>query len=190
MALSIYRAILESVRTKIVGLGLRGLDAGNVAVLKTNVSREEVSPGVPGILIAHPFGSVEEFSNVRGVCQKDDVGYPVVITILASDRGDGTGVPGNVGTQDQLKDHDLYLLWREMVRKAFINQALENVETVYTCNWEPRRIVDESEWKRRNLWASSLVLKFWSRETRGNIVSESAPPGLYVDAAGSPYLEG
>jgi hypothetical protein len=61
---------------------------------------------------------------------------------------------------------DQYLLWREQIARAFRQQRLSGVPEIYTCIVEPDQVVGADAWSK-NLFASSLVLRFLSRERRG-----------------------
>ena len=80
--------ILDAVRSDIQALALPGLSAANVVVQKVPGNRAQDLPAVeyPCILIA-PHGA-ESTDPLAGTNLRDDIVYPVRITILAADAGD------------------------------------------------------------------------------------------------------
>lgn len=152
MAESVFKAILDQVQADIQGLNLAGIDSGSIRVVKVFSDIEEMLPTLPGVLIG-PLDAETSPPQV-GTNARDDIGYPIVVGMFAAD------------SDDQVQNHDRNLLWRERIRRQFANRRLANVPSVYTCLLEPRTIVDPRRWLTRNLWASSLLLRFMSRETR------------------------
>ena len=87
-------------------------------------------------------------------CQ-DDVVQPVLVTLIDQDQQEKT----------LEKNLSKYMGWLESIRKQFHNKGLTGVSAVYTCTVEPADVVLPQAWQA-NLWASALLLKFISRETR------------------------
>ena len=79
--------------------------------------------------------------------------YKIVLAILAADNG------------DQEAHFNLYLTWRESLRKLFHDQPLGSL--CFSVQVEPLEVVDRDAWFQRNLFASGLVLRCFSRESRG-----------------------
>ena len=152
MADSVLKSILDQVQADVQSLALDGIASGNIQVIKVFNQVEEVLPTLPGVLVL-PIDS-ESIARADGTNHRDDVGYPIAIGIVAAD------------SDSQSADFDRNLLWRERIRKKFINQRLVNVPSVFTCLIEPRQIVDPFRWLSRNLWVSTLILRFMSREAR------------------------
>jgi hypothetical protein len=113
---------------------------------------EELLPTLPGVLIA-PLDA-DAISRAGGTNQRDDVGYPIAVGLFAAD------------SDSQTENYDRNLLWRERIRRKFLHQRLSGVPSVYTCLVEPKQIVDPFRWLARNLWVSTLLLRFLSREAR------------------------
>jgi hypothetical protein len=170
---SVYYAILEAVETAVKAIGLQDISNDNIELIKVYNERETVLPGLPGVLI-YPLGA-ENITATAGTSAKDDIGYPVAIAILDRDRQQsGTGEPAAAeeGTQDQAFRFEEKLLWREQVRKEFINQRLSlsgvTPDQTNRCTIEPQAVVNAEEWLATNIWISVLVFRFWTRESRGN----------------------
>ncbi len=146
--------ILAAVRSAIQALALPGLAAANIVVQKVPGDRVQDLPAVqlPCILIA-PHGS-ETTDPLAGTNLRDDIVYPVRVTILAADSG------------DQQFGFQQYLGWRETIRRSFHNQRLTS-ELCFNVQVQPLPIVDKSAWTDRHLFASALVLNCFSRESRG-----------------------
>jgi len=154
MLTSILFDILDAVRAGIQTLALPGLAAANVVVQKVPGDRAQDLPALqfPCVLIA-PHGS-ETTDPLAGTNLRDDVVYPVRVTILAADGG------------DQQFGFRQYLGWRETIRRAFHNQRLD-ADLCFNVQVQPLAIVDKSAWSDRQLFASAVVLNCFSREARG-----------------------
>jgi len=169
---SVYYQILSKVLEDIKALDLEDIATANIQLAKVLNERETVFPGLPGILVL-PLGQ-ETMPIAIGTVGKDYIGYPVAVMMMDSDRRDtSTGQPSaaDAGTQDQDFRYDTKLLWRERIRKQFINQrlplTLPDGSDVYTCQVEPNAVVEATDWLEDNIWMSIIVLRFWSRESRG-----------------------
>lgn len=150
--------ILTEVQTDIRDLNLTGMDDANVLVQKVPATRAKDMPATvyPCILIA-PFGAEEMKAETN---LHDLIVYPVIVAILASEKK-----VTELTTDQQTQNFNQYLTWRETIRKSFINQKLTTL--AYHCEVRPLEIVERNSWFERSLFASGLVLRFFSRETRG-----------------------
>lgn len=99
-------------------------------------------------------GTAETMNRKEGTNYRDDVGYPVRIDIVDNDNHAG-------GTT--IADH---LLARERIARFFRNQALSGVTEIYNCEAIPGPISDHTAFDK-NLFVSTLTLRFISREIRG-----------------------
>jgi len=99
-------------------------------------------------------GTAETMNRQAGTNYRDDVGYPVRIDIVDNDNHSG-------GTT--ISDH---LLARERIARFFRNQALSGVTEIYNCEAIPGPISDHTAFDK-NLFVSTLTLRFISREIRG-----------------------
>jgi len=151
MADSVLMTILGQVKADIQSLNLADIDAGNIHVVKVFSNAEELLPTLPGVLIAP---RETESAAQSGTNSRVDVDYLVVIGVFAED-GD-----------DQSTNFDRNLLWRERIRRKFMDQRLTGVPSVFTCRLEPGEVVDRKRWLSRGLWSSTLGLRFLSREPR------------------------
>jgi hypothetical protein len=169
---SVYYAILTAVHEAVQSISFNPIANENIQVVKVLNERETVLPGLPGILIL-PFGA-ENITATAGTNERDDIGYPVAIVAFDQDRQQSrTGEPADAqeGTQDQTYNFNNRLLWRQKIRKQFINQrlSLSGVNTeVNRCTVEPWDVVRAEDWLTSNIWVSGMVFRFWTRETRGN----------------------
>jgi hypothetical protein len=142
------------VQSQIQGLNLSGISADSIIVRKLPWARDFTQGRIsyPGIVIS-PYG-VETMSLAEGTNLRDDVGYPVIVSILAADN------------QDQVNNLGTYLLWREKLARYFRNQPLATVNEVYTCRIEPQPIVLPAAFQDL-VFVSAMCLRFISREQRG-----------------------
>jgi hypothetical protein len=151
---SILHDVLLAIQSAIQGRQLPGLSAGNVVVQKVAAHRSPDLPMVdlPCILIS-PHGA-ETTDPLAGTNLRDDIVYPVRVTILAADAG------------DQQFGFRQYLGWREAIRRLFHNQRLATTGC-FTVHVQPLPIVDAGVWTERHLFSSAVVLNCFSRESRG-----------------------
>lgn len=151
----LYRCLLAT-HARIAALTLAGFAIENLLIRKAPGDRDIGSGetySFPAIQISP--GSSESMDASAGTNRRDDVIYPVLVTILAADN------------QNQEQNFSRYLGWRERIARAFRNQPLVGVEEVYQCEISPQDIVEPQAFWRQNLYSSSLLLNFKSREPRG-----------------------
>jgi hypothetical protein len=153
---SVHYSCLVAVQEVLQGLGLPGIAAGNIVVVKFSwLDRAEAAGLVedyPAVLVS-PFGRETMFHS-EGTNVRDDVTYPcLVVFIQAPD-------------DDLQANQNRYLLWRQMTHRAFRNQNLPGVSEIITCRIEPRDIGVHEEFVK-GVWHSATVLEFVSREVRG-----------------------
>lgn len=156
-SVSTHMLCMEAIQTQIRALDLSGLDDANVVIVKLpladRVKEQAIVAAYPAILIS-PFGQ-EQMDPLAGTNLRDDIGYPVVCSIVAAD---------NQALQSNL---DTYLDWRQSLREEFHNSRLAGaVSTVFNAYVEPGPVVLPSAWFA-NFWHSSLTIRCISRETRG-----------------------
>ena len=70
---------LEAIRNDIAALGLTGMSSSHVVTKKIPPDRN--IPGLPAIVVSYPGNEGEQM--VGGLNQREDVGWPAMITILA-----------------------------------------------------------------------------------------------------------
>jgi hypothetical protein len=153
---AVYERILTGVLSRIQGLALDGVANANIVIRKVAWDRDTGS----GKAYAYPSiqlspGVRETINSLAGTNDKDDIGYPVLVSILDLDN------------QNQTTNRARNLLWREKIVKAFRNQRLPGVTEVFNCVVEPNAVVHAENWLNQNLWTSFVVLRFTSREARG-----------------------
>lgn len=151
---SLLHDILDAIRADVQALELPGLAAANVIVQQVPGDRAADLPATkyPCVLIA-PAGA-ESLEPNAGTNLRDDVAYPVRITIVAADA------QGHDETLAQ------YLAWRQTLRRSFHNQRL-GTSLCFTVRVQPFDIIDKSAWSDRKLLMSSLLLHCHTREPRG-----------------------
>ena len=149
---SVHYRCATAIQARIQSLGLSGIDPANVIVRKLSSDR-----GADDGTYSYPMVVVSTLGIDRseyGTNKRDTVGYPVMVAILAADN------------QDLETNHDKYLLWRQKIRRAFINQALSAVPEIWIVEIEPGPIVNPVAFWDGNLYHSSLILRCYSREER------------------------
>jgi hypothetical protein len=153
---SVHERCLLAVQTGIQSLDLRGLLSASVVVQELPWARDFLGANpkhaLPGVIVS-PWGS-EQMDASQGTNLKDDVEYPVCISIVAANDQRLTAHLGR------------YLLWRQCMSRAFRNQPLSGVDEVLTCLVEPGQVVLPDAFLR-GLYHSALLLRFVSRESRG-----------------------
>lgn len=162
MASTLYN-ILFAVRDAIRGMSLTGIPKASVVVTKrpTNEPKDLPSEKYPCILVA-PFGP-ETIDPAGGTNQRDDINYPVLVAILDNNQqAIAHGTAEDVGS-----NLDQILQWRETIRKGFHLSRLTGIDSVYQIQVQPQQIIDLGAWDSRRLTASALLLRVFSRETRG-----------------------
>lgn len=163
MADSQGRKIIERVQALIQALGLTGIDSDNVVIREAAQANDQalqtIIGSLPGILLVMMDAeTVNSAAGFTGTNASDDIGYPVLVGIHAAK------------TEDTGTDDDAQRLWRETIRKAFINQRLTDGSgnsLAQTCVVEPRAQVDAFQRRIRLTWSSVMVLRFIAREQRG-----------------------
>jgi hypothetical protein len=152
---SVHYACCTAAQAKIRSLSLTSIDNSDVIIRKLDSDRgaDDGTYDYPMIVISS-FG-VETLPKTGGTNARDEVIYPVVVTILAADN------------QDLSTNQNKYLLWRQKISRAFRNQNLTDVAEIYTVTVQPGPITSPQAFWERNLYHSSLIIKCHSREIRG-----------------------
>jgi len=110
---------------------------------------------LPGIAVCVSLpGQTSREEMLGGTNARDDVAYPIYVILM--DRVGGDYTPARPG----------FLLWRQVVRRAFINVPLLPVPEVYVVKVTPGPIL---EFKQRdyNRCGSTNLFRAISREIRG-----------------------
>jgi hypothetical protein len=151
---SVWHRCLLAVQTQIKSLNLADIDASSVVVQKVPWARDFTN-GVhsfPGVVIC-PWHA-EDMNPLAGTNRRDDVGYPVLVSIVAKDNQDLTG---NLSS---------YLLWREKIARHFRNQRLAGVPEIIKTIAAPMSVVLPEAFVK-GVFHSAFVFRFISREVRG-----------------------
>jgi len=150
---SVYARCLSAVHVRIRHLNLPGIDTAGIVVRKLPWAREftQGTLPLPGIVIT-PEGQ-ESAPAGHGTNLRDDIGYPVLVTLLAADNEQIAGAM------------ELPLLWREQIARAFRQQRLLTVDEVIGCTVEPQTVI-ATEAYQRGVLQSAVLLRFISRERR------------------------
>ena len=151
---STHYQCLIAVQARLRMINLPEIDDQNILVRKLPVSRQ--SPfefnGSTCIMVSPP--GVEGQSDSAGTNARDDIAYPVVVTILKKNN------------QDLIEGLTTELNWRQRINKAFRQQHLPGVNCVYRVRITPGPIVDQRAfWDGK--YHSSFVIQCVSREGRG-----------------------
>lgn len=137
---STQSTILSAVKTIIDNLSLAGVDECQV-----RCSPSDGKHLFPGITVSP---TTEEES--PGTNERDDIGYGIVITMVANDDADVT-------------EDDLIGTWRQSIRKAFIHKKLTAVTGSCVVLWEPGKYDHDNN---KNLTISTMLMRVIVRETR------------------------
>ena len=151
---SVHYRCLDAVRSRILLCDLEDLDDASVIIRQLPSDRgfDDGEYTLPGIVISQI--GVENQSPAEGTNIRDDVQYPVTITILAA------------GNQDLVTSQEKYLKWREQINRALRNQRLTGVDEVYRVTVTPGPITSpNAAWN--NYYHSQLIIRCVSREIRG-----------------------
>lgn len=152
---SLHERCLTAVRARIHTLALPGLPAANVFVRKLPWANEFLSApdefALPGVIVS-PLGS-ELMNPLAGTNLRDEVSYPVFISIVANDNQQ---LSANLGR---------YLAWRQRLARAFRHQPLPGVDEVIDCHVEPTAIVLPEAFTR-GVFHSGLVVRCVAYESR------------------------
>lgn len=145
---------LTAAQTRIRALTLDDVASASIVVKKLPLERVKRNDTLtlPMILIT----PARETTPESGVTTHDDYGHGVMVTIIDDDNQEST-LAANLNK---------YQLWREKIMHAFRNQRLAGVSSVHTARIEPHDPVIPPAW-RAGLFASALLIRFMSRETRG-----------------------
>lgn len=151
---SVHYRCLEAVRARILLCDLADLADASVVIRQLPSDRgfDDGTYDLPGIVISQI--GVENQSPAEGTNVRDDVQYPVTITILAGSN------------QDLVTNQEKYLKWREQINRALRNQRLTGVDEVYRITVTPGPITSpNAAWN--NYYHSQLIVRCVSREVRG-----------------------
>jgi hypothetical protein len=152
---SVYWDCLVAVRDRIAALALPG--SPSVVIRKIGIDSnlglgKDVT--LPAVLVIPRF---EVMNPTAGTNEQDDVAYDIWVVIVEADNREIT-LAHNL---------DRRLAQRELIAREFRNQRLSGVDTVFTCSVQPADVTIKDAWGN-NLFASAQLLRFMSRETRGN----------------------
>jgi hypothetical protein len=149
----LYR-ILAAVKTRLLGLGLEGIEPPNVQICHLPWERAlaSVPPALPAVQIA-PAEHATALN--EGTNRQDDVEYAVQVVLIDTDprRHPHAHLPR-------------LARWRQRIARAFRSQRLAGVAEVYQCSVEPDTVLHRTAWLREGLLVSALTLRFRSREAR------------------------
>jgi hypothetical protein len=148
-----HNQCLIAVVARLKLIGLDGINNDDIVdkTLPTDRGTNFQLNGTTTIVVSPP--GTEGQSDGAGTNVRDDIVYPVTITILRADN------------QSEVK-RPQGLLWRQQINKAFRQQHLPGVPCVYRVRISPGPIVDQRAfWSGR--YHSSFILRCTSREGRG-----------------------
>jgi hypothetical protein len=146
--------ILEAAKARIE---LLSLGVESVTIVKKVMPERDFGAGKEFPIPAVVLWPLNEISPPEaGLNEVDDVTYTVACVILQADNQ-------KTGITDANRDH---FLWRQKIAKAFRNQRLPGVASVIRVAVQPGDVSSDEAWKD-GWFASALLLKFTSRQSRG-----------------------
>lgn len=159
---SVYFQCLQAAQTRIRLLELRDIMPGNITAWKLPLLRAVGSAigkkaSFPCVILSTM--EAEALNAEAGTNARDEIIYPVGVTIVSE-----VDVKPEYGHVEE--GHDRHLKWREQIRKAFINQRLPGVSSIWRTNVR-MRVPQIAGLIADGLEGSAMVLEFISRETRG-----------------------
>lgn len=138
--------LLTSVKSIIDGLSLSGLTGGTV--IQEVATYQDGDQTLPFISIS-PYGP-EKLSNEFGSNVRDEVGYPVLVAIIA--KPDVNSLETRLG-------------WRQTMRRNLNNHQLSDGQN-YNLEVEPGNVVEVRAWFDRNAYVSGFVVRAYYQELR------------------------
>lgn len=151
---SVHFRAMQAVEAKIKLLDLDGLTTVITRKLPTDRGIGDTGADIPLPAVVISTMGIEAQPQNQGTNQRDDVDYPVNVTILAADNG------------DLVTNQARYLKWREQINRAFRNQRLDGVPEIMICRVQPAQITAAQQFWA-NVYHSSLIVRCVSREVRG-----------------------
>jgi len=146
---SVFKQCLDQVATDILGLSLTGQKTYSIVVRWRPWDQYEYQKGIT----IHPAkNSVEDGPGTAG---RDDVGYGCQVTICEPNHSD---IEAHV---------ERHLKWIQRIRKKFINQRLGTIASVHTCTVQTKEVPIPKAFTKDNQLAHAMIIRAWSRETRG-----------------------
>lgn len=152
---SVHYRCMTAAQSRIQGLLLDGISNSDIIVRKMGTDRNigvEFITRYPAIILSS--NGIEDQPPNAGTNIRDDVGYPVICSVIAKDQ------------VELEKNHEKYLKWREQINRAFRGQRLPGVSEIYIGRVQPAQIADIPSWLAGK-FHTSLILRFYSREVRG-----------------------
>lgn len=147
---AVFKQCLDQIASDIQSLFLTGLQDYDIIVRWLPWTQHLFHHG----LTVHP--AKDAILYAEGTCGRDDPGYGCQVTMVESNQSDDT------------KDINLHLQWQELIRKQFIEQRLGSITSVYKCTVVTEGIPVPEAFMKKNYLAHALVVRCWSRETRGD----------------------
>lgn len=146
MADSLYRTILDTMKTVIDGLSL--VHADNRAVTVTVRKRPFNENGWHrDITLSH-----ERPQPGLGTNQDEDVGYGVRVTIVGSSLGHSS------------ESQDLFMDWEQDIRNAFWGKKLSGVTEVWYMEYLPAQPLADGPYLKDDRDVSEFIIRVWTRE--------------------------
>lgn len=149
---AVYKQAMDQVVTILQGLDLEGIADNEIKVRK--FPWDDTTPPHKGITV-----SWEEEMEGSGTNCRDDIGYPMTVTLCQ-----GTGK----GWSD---DMDRITTWRQAIRQRFLNARLDGVSVTgvspLPCKVKHGKPELPEKYKK-NYDVSQLVIIAWFRESRAS----------------------
>ena len=151
---AVYKQIIDSVHSTIAGLELSGVSESNILICKLpSIDDKGFIDGDPPYILITP--SVEAYTGT-GSTNASDIVYEVPVAIFAQDD------------RDQTANIELFLKWREEIRRTFHNKTLTGISSSFAVQHQvtvdPLYSFDPTAWNETGVWFSPMALKIKMRE--------------------------
>jgi len=149
MADAIFKQCLDRVVTDIKALALTGVKSYNVVTRWMPWDSYHFEEGIT----VHP--AKEAITDGAGTAGRDDIGYGCQVTMVQANHSDLTA------------NMNQHLQWQESIRKKFMNQRLGAITSVMKCTVQVKDVPIPKAFIKENYLTHALIVRAWSRETRG-----------------------
>lgn len=153
---AIHKQCLDAVVSVIESLSLAGIDNANIVSVKAPDAGLFGQEGALSLPVVFVSPIQEQTPWQEGLNSDDDILYGVLVTLVRAGGGQDETVEANLNA---------HLQSRESIRRAFLNEGLVAVPTVFTCRIEPSQLYKRIAWPA-NLELWELTIRCVSRENR------------------------
>lgn len=173
--------ILQSVKTRLAALALDDIAAANIKIFKFEVpvfGVEDEDGNVPHDALALPslyllLTRGPLWLGNLGTTATDWWGYPLIVTTVDLDKGDGSGNPAaanQAGTIDQRLNRRKRLMWHQRIRRALVHRPFDLpapvLGTVVDIEHQTGLFGDRRAWLNDAVFLSSDLFMVITEEDR------------------------